>query len=177
MFILHFIYQLGNKGRIIHTKNSTKEDQDCNPEGEGIRRCSVYVFNDPTQHCYTQFFVGGKQPEGLRIGILPLSNIRYICQPPKLKDLMLTHLHTYYATMFDEAKGIAVFSAYKLTQQTTDFNNYPERYKQEWYPTPGNLLTCTQKLDPPLVKVPTCMRVQSRYSALLEGKCHARRYY
>lgn len=137
MIILHFLYQLGKKSHTMGAKNNTKED--CNQDGIGIRRCSVYVLDNPTRQCYTQFFVGGQPPVGLRPGNLHLPNIRYICQPPQLNDVFAEQL-TDYATMFDEAKGIAVFSAYKLTQDTSDFNNYPNRYNQEWYPTPGNLL-------------------------------------
>lgn len=65
------------------------------------------VFNNSNQPCYTQFFAGGQQPTGLRTG-QNLQSIKYICQ--------LVNQQTYYGTMFDENRGIAVFSAYTLTQ-------------------------------------------------------------
>jgi len=84
------------------------------------------VFNNPDQPCYTQFFVGGQQPAGLRNG-LNLQNIRYICQQ--------VNQQTYYATMFDQALGIAVFSAYMLTQANA---NFPHRQGHGWRSTPGS---------------------------------------
>ncbi|XP_078355600.1 uncharacterized protein LOC144640295 [Oculina patagonica] len=130
MIILHFIRQLGNKSLAFGNKNNTKEL--CDQDGTGIRRCSVYALNDPYQECYTQYFVGGQPPVGLRTGNRNLRNVRYICQPPAVNNQR--PLEHYYATMFDEGYGIAVFSAYVLTQLTSVFQ---QQYRQEWYPTPG----------------------------------------
>ncbi|CAH3112214.1 unnamed protein product, partial [Pocillopora meandrina] len=63
------------------------------------------VFTNPHQPCYIQFFVNGNPSVGLRTGI-NLGNIKYICQ--QVNGLV------YYATMFDERQGIAVFSAYLI---------------------------------------------------------------
>jgi len=84
------------------------------------------VFNNPNQPCYTQFFVGvvGAPPIGLRAGQV---NLRYICQT--------YHHQTYYATMFDEQRGIAVFSAYTLTQANVNF--HPNR-RAWWRRTHAN---------------------------------------
>ena len=42
--------------------------------------------------------------------------------------------------MFDEERGIAVFSAYTLSPFMADFDHYPQRAVHDWYPTPGNTL-------------------------------------
>ncbi|KAK2551201.1 hypothetical protein P5673_027963, partial [Acropora cervicornis] len=74
--------------------------------------------------CYTQFFVGSLPPVGLRNN---LKNIEYICQE--------VNQQTYYGTMFDEGIGIAVFSAYTLTQANVNFQ--PGRPQASWRKTPG----------------------------------------
>ena len=86
------------------------------------------VFNNPNQPCYTQFFAGGLPPTGLRAGPNNLQNIRYICQTYNQR--------TYYGTMFDEGIGIAVFSAYILTQANANFQ--PGRPAVAWQQTPGS---------------------------------------
>ena len=136
---LHFIYQQGTIGRAPGTKNDTKED--CNQDGSGTRRVLIpyFFFNNPDRDCYTQFFIHGQPPIGLRTGDKNLHFIKYICQPPTPYQ---QNQDTYFATMFDEFYGIAVFSAYTLTQATVilpqqHFNPAP------WGPTPGNVFTCT----------------------------------
>ena len=44
--------------------------------------------------------------------------------------------------MFDENYGIAVFSAYKLTQQLVQAGFPGQDAKPDFYPTPGNLFKC-----------------------------------
>lgn len=77
--------------------------------------------------CYTPFFVGSLPPRGLRTGTKNLKNIKYICQKVKTR--------TYYGSMFDVGRGIAVFSAYKLT--LADVNFKPGRPQISWKRTPG----------------------------------------
>ena len=85
------------------------------------------VFYNHNQQCYTQFFAGGRPPIGLRTGQNNLQNIRYICQ--------MVNQRTYYGTMFDQNLGIAVFSAYTLTQANA---NFPNRQRPgQWTQTPG----------------------------------------
>ena len=119
----------------------------CNQDGTGIRRMMPdprivqYTFTDD-QQCYTQFFVSGKPPKGLRKPEDP--DIRYICQPP---EPVQVPEHTYYATMFDESYGIAVFSAYILTKQLVDRGFWQrEKLKPDFCPTPGNLLKCYRRM-------------------------------
>ena len=94
------------------------------------------VFNNPNQPCYTQFFAGGLPPTGLRAGQVNLQNIRYICQ--------MVNQQTYYGTMFDEGRGIAVFSAYTLTQANVNFQ--PGRPQVAWVQTPGSYSLSTYKI-------------------------------
>ena len=159
--IILFVNQLGYSGRAHGTKNNTKDE--CNPEvGTGIRRILINVYNNPNQQCYRQFFVPqqgqgqgqgqGRPPVGLRQPNDP--NIRYICQPPGRNE---QPPQTYYATMFDELWGIAVFSAYRLTHATAHFPVI--QVKVGFCPTPGNLFTCPQKQHPILVNAPTRTRV------------------
>ena len=142
---LHFICHLDNKGRALSTKNCSEEN--CRKDVTGNSRCVVYVLNDPHRLCYSQFFVRNQPPNGLRTGNANLQNIRYICQPLSICGQPNDN---FYATMFDEEQGIAVFSAYALTQAMVDFNNYPQRRRHEWYPTPGNSLIYPQNgANPP----------------------------
>ncbi|KAL9959747.1 hypothetical protein ACROYT_G033102 [Oculina patagonica] len=123
----------GSSGRTLSSKNNTRDE--CNQDVTGIRRVVKYFFNIPTQQCYRQFFVGGLQPVGLRKPNYP--DIRYICQPPtptRHQDPQ----QTYYATMFDEYHGIAVFSAYTLTKKNAVFKTY-QGQPPGWCPTPGIL--------------------------------------
>ena len=152
-YYLHFICQLGTSGHTFSAKNSTKDE--CNQDGIGIRSVVHYYFNNRNRQCYKQFFVGGKPPDGLRK--LKDKDIQYICQPPRPNQLHQNPPDTYYATMFDKRYGIAVFSAYTLTKEKAVFKNYNGQLG--WCPTPGNLLTCTQKGNAPVIKVSTCMMV------------------
>ncbi|KAL9959794.1 hypothetical protein ACROYT_G033150 [Oculina patagonica] len=126
----------GDSGRTLSTENNTTEGY--NQDGTGIRRVllSQHVFNDPNRQCYTQFFVGGQPPVDLRTGEKNLQYIRYICQPPTPNQQAQ---QTYYATMFDEHYGIAVFSAYTLTRARADFTHYPVLNAPSWCPTAGIL--------------------------------------
>ena len=91
----------------------------------------------PDRPCYKQLFVGGQPPVGLRWN--EDTEIRDICQPPKLNQ---DPLQTYYATMFDERYGLAVFSAYKLSKGDEKFQKWEEK---NWCKTPGNLFRCMHK--------------------------------
>ena len=92
------------------------------------------VFNNPNQPCYTQFFVGGVPPTGLRTG-QNLQNVSYICQ--------MVNQRTYYGTMFDENRGIAVFSAYAWTQLNVNFQRVQPRPR--WQQTPGSYNLATYR--------------------------------
>ena len=86
--------------------------------------------------------MGGQPPVGLRA--LNNQNIRYICQPPTPEPQPpqpppQVAENAIYATMFDERQGIAVFSAYSLTQETAD--TAPNLVRHPWCKTPGKLLT------------------------------------
>ena len=48
----------------------------------------------------------------------------------------MVNQETYYGTMFDEGRGIAVFSAYKLTQENANFQRGGQR--PDWERTPGS---------------------------------------
>ncbi|XP_015775232.1 PREDICTED: uncharacterized protein LOC107353403 [Acropora digitifera] len=80
-----------------------------------------------SQRCYTKFFVGNLPSKGLRTGLKNLRNIKYICQK--------VNQRTYYGTMFDEGRGIPVFSAYTLTHANVNFK--PGRPQTSWKGTPG----------------------------------------
>ena len=125
-----FVCRLGSRDRTLDTENKHKED--CNEDTTGIQRVVQYVYNDPTLGCYTQFFVGGQPPAGLR-DPKKVDNIRYICQPPVPHPQQADS--TEYATMFDEDEGIVVFAAYTLTQATVIVDN---RHPHPWCRTPGN---------------------------------------
>lgn len=124
--------RLGNRARALDTENKTRED--CNQDATGVRRVVHYVYNDPTQPCYTQYFVAGRPP--IRLRAVNDAGIRYICQPPTPQPPAQQAQQTYYATMFDEDLGIAVFSAYTLTRA-----RFSGKDKHPWCRTPGNLLT------------------------------------
>jgi len=117
-------------GEEDHERSSkTSSYKDYNQDDAEVRAVGPQmVFNNPNQPCYTQFFAGGQQPTGLRTG-QNLQNIRYICQ--------MVNQQTYYGTMFDQALGIAVFSAYTLTQANANFPNRPRPTR--WTQTPGIL--------------------------------------
>lgn len=118
----------GNSGGTLSTENNTKDE--LNQGLTGNRRAVQYGFGNPNRQCYTQFFVGGQPPTGLRHDVV-LQHIRYICQPPTQNQ---QPQQTHYATMFDERFGIALFSAYTLTPATATF---PPFFGQSWSPTPG----------------------------------------
>ncbi|KAJ7370291.1 DNA/RNA non-specific endonuclease [Desmophyllum pertusum] len=88
------------------------------------------VFNNPNQQCYTQFFVGGQPPQGLRDGIT-LQRMRYICQQGNQQG----NQQTFFGTMFDELLGIPLFSAYTLSGPVDV--NFQQRNAHHWMQTPG----------------------------------------
>lgn len=126
-----------NKGRPLSTKNCTEENcrEDVTRRSEP---CVQYVLDGRNQQCYLKFFVKKKPPIGFR-PVKPANKlndpIRYICQPPRICGQQDDKY--FYATMFDEDLGIAVFSAYFLTEEMVDFDNYKPRHEHPWYPTPG----------------------------------------
>jgi len=124
----NFSYLISQLGEEDHERSSkTSSYKDYNQDDAEVRAVGPQmVFNNPNQPCYTQFFVGvvGAPPIGLRAGQV---NLRYICQT--------YHHQTYYATMFDEQRGIAVFSAYTLTQANVNF--HPNR-RAWWRRTHAN---------------------------------------
>jgi len=125
----NFSYLISQLGEEDHERsNKTSSYKDYNQDDAEVRAVGPQmVFNNPNQPCYTQFFAGGQQPTGLRTG-QNLQNIRYICQ--------MVNQQTYYGTMFDQALGIAVFSAYTLTQANANFPNRPRPTR--WTQTPGS---------------------------------------
>ena len=83
----------------------------------------------PQDQCYRRFFAGGDPPEGFRP--LQYQYTKYICQGIKeYSD------ETYYATMFDEDIGIAVYAAYGLAKDTVDKIGIFPRV-QKWTTDPG----------------------------------------
>lgn len=79
--------------------------------------------------CYTQFFAGGIPPTGFRPP--KYENTRYICQ-----RIEAYSEETFYATMFDEDIGIAVYAAYRLGKDVADkFGIFPR--VQKWTTEPG----------------------------------------
>ena len=131
----YLICQLGEEDHELSSKNSSyKRGNQDNTELRAV--VPQMVFNNPNQQCYTQFFAGGRPPTGLRAGQNNLQNIRYICQ--------IVNRQTYYGTMFDQGRGIAVFSAYSLTQANA---NFPNRQRPgQWTQTPGNCSLVTYKI-------------------------------
>lgn len=63
-------------------------------------------------HCYTMFFAGGSPPTD--VDYFEDRDLRYICQT---RDGSVGDENTpyFYATLFNQAVGIAVFSAYVIT--------------------------------------------------------------
>lgn len=131
LIIFHFICQLGKGSGTLDAHNNTLKG-DCKQDVTGFQRVIQYVYNDPDLPCYTQFFVGGQRPTGLR---RQDNNLRFICQPPRPNQQAQ---NTYYATMFDERFGIAVFAAYTLTQFNAVFPGNQDA--ANWCPTPGNVV-------------------------------------
>lgn len=125
--MIYIFFQLDEDQHEHSTKNSTYKHGD----QDGIELRAVV-----SQPCYTNFFVGSLPPKGLRTGPKNLKNIKYICQKVKTQ--------TYYGTMFDEDRGIAVFSAYKLT--LADVNFQPGRPQISWKRTPGSYSLATCKI-------------------------------
>jgi len=132
LFILSFICQLDINCRTPDVKNSTEEDH--NHDVAGNRRAvqlPANIFLNPNQNCYTQFFIQGTPPTGLRTQ--HLNQMRYICQ--ERPNVPGTY---YYATMHDERLGIAVYSAYVLRAGNI---NFQAQGASAWVQTPGNLFT------------------------------------
>lgn len=121
----HIAKKKDQNSRTPGSKNNTEVYH--NPDVAGIRRVvAANIFPNPNQPCYTQFFANGQPPFGLRTA--NLQNIRYICQQVNANP------QTFYATMFDEGRGIAVYSAYVLTAANV---NFQVRQASAWIRTPG----------------------------------------
>ncbi|XP_028396932.1 uncharacterized protein LOC114520799 [Dendronephthya gigantea] len=127
----------GETNRIV--KRSPLNHQDIHASA---RSAVTNVFTDPNQPCYKQFFVGNTPPIGLRPLPTPLpanySIMRYICQQIPTATASPTPV-TYYATMFDENYGIAVYSAYYVNKRNMDnlIANKFGREEQTWRTQPG----------------------------------------
>ena len=135
MFILYFICKLDDHARIPDIKNSTEEDHD--QDVEGIRRAAqlpANIFLNSNQPCFTQFFLHGQPPIGLRTA--NLQHMRYICQERQPPGVY------YYASMHDQARGIPVYSGYRLHRGNIAFQ---AQHVDGWIQTPGNIFTCTKK--------------------------------
>ena len=135
MSIFYFICELGYHACTLDAKNSTKEDY--NQDVSGIRRAAQLpnnIFLNPNQQCFTQFFVHGQPPTGLRVATL--NNMRYICQ------LRAPSQSIRYASMHDEGLGIPVYSAYVLHANNV---NFQAQAAATWIRTPGKVFTCTKK--------------------------------
>lgn len=133
-----FFFRLGNNVRIPDIRNGTEDDYNQDAAGipRVVRALPGNIFLNLNQQCYTQFFANGLPPIGLRT--VNLANMRYICQQ------VPAHAGTYfYATMFDEGRGIAVYSAYVLNANNI---NFQAQGGAGWIQTNGNLFTCTLKL-------------------------------
>ena len=131
----YLISQLGKKNQRRNRKTRTYKRRNQNgAKGRAVQSPRV-VFNNPNQPCYTRFFVGGVPPTGLRTG-QNLQNIRYICQT--------LNQQTYYSTMFDENRGIAVFSGYTVTQANRGF--LPDRPRPRWRQTQGSYSLAIYKI-------------------------------
>ena len=133
-----FVFWLDNYAR--RTPNIKNSTDGYKQDAAGIRRAvaalPANIFNNPNQACYTQFFGNGQPPTGLRTA--NLANMRYICQQ------VPAHAGTYfYATMFDEGRGIPVYSAYALNANNV---NFVAQAGGGWIQTNGNLFTYTLKL-------------------------------
>lgn len=120
--------KIGKGSGTLDAHNNTLKG-DCKQDVPGFQRVIQYVYNNSSLQCYTQFFVGGQPPTGLR---RQNNNLRFICQPPRPNQQAQ---NTYYATMFDEGFGIAVFAAYTLTQFNAVFPG--NQHAAHWCPTPG----------------------------------------
>ena len=127
------MFQLDNKDSAPDTNNSTGEDY--HQDASGFRRAvqapqlPPNIFLNPNQQCFTQFFANGQPPNAYRT--TNLHNMRYICQQ------LPAHPGTYfYATMFDEGRGIPVYSAYVLDANNV---NFVAQQAGNWIQTNGNL--------------------------------------
>ncbi|XP_028396967.1 uncharacterized protein LOC114520834 [Dendronephthya gigantea] len=124
----------GETNRIV--KRSPLNHQDIHASA---RSAVTNVFNDPNQPCYKRFFVDNQPPIGLRPTPLPAtSQIKYICQQIPTATASPTPV-TYYATMFDENHGIAVYSAYYVNKRNMDdlLANKFGRKDEAWRTQPG----------------------------------------
>ena len=127
-----FTHYLDSKARTPDTKNSTEEDH--NQDAAPAPQLPPNIFLNPTQQCYTQFFANGKPPAGLDT---INENMRYICQ--EVPEHPGTH---FYATMFDEGRGIPLYSAYVLNANDVNFQEQPAA---KWLQTKGNQFKCITK--------------------------------
>ena len=136
MFRLYFICELDSHACIPDTKNSTEKDY--KQDVAGFRRAALpnNIFLNPNQQCFTQFFLNGQPPVGLRTA--NLQNMRYICQrrpPPGT---------IHYASMHDEGVGIPVYSGYLLYAGNV---NFQAQAAAGWIQTPGKYLHVQQAIQ------------------------------
>lgn len=94
-------------------------------------RIRLNVFNAPDRDCYLKFFVGRRPPVGFDAVNANFIRYRYICQP--------NDQQTFYAMLFDQQRGLAVFAAYSLEHGEVDFA--PQRSKGWSITKGGNLFT------------------------------------
>lgn len=88
--------------------------------------------------CFRQYFLGQHIPRYLEINFnnTPSSYLKYICQT---RDNIFTVY--YYATLFDEAYGVPVYSGYRISRSQgirIDTISYRQRpSSRAWQKTPG----------------------------------------
>ena len=83
-------------------------------------------------HDVKEFFPRQTLPVGLRAN---QDKIVFVCQQESRKQLNHER-RTYYASLFDQARGIPVYSAYKLTSKNM---NYKWRCRPTWQENKGIL--------------------------------------
>lgn len=95
-------------------------------QGENQLKRLRRSVHKPYEPCFRHFFVYNQPPTGFRVN---LNEIRYICQ-----QIGGSH-DVFYATMFDEHHGIAVYAGYILDRQTINFGQAHGR--RGWSREPG----------------------------------------
>lgn len=120
-------------GNPLHIKNGQGVSgggalRNISAQGENQLKRLRRSVHKPYEPCFRHFFVYNQPPTGFRVN---LNEIRYICQ-----QIGGSH-DVFYATMFDEHLGIAVYAGYKLDRQTINFDQ-AHRWKG-WSREPGIL--------------------------------------
>ena len=121
---------LGTRDGRVPIRNSLKRAHDV----PGFRKMvSKRTKIDDCQTAYFgKFFPSGALPVGLRKN---QKEIVLICQQ-KSRRKFKQHKETYYTTLFDQIRGIPVYSAYKLTSENT---KYELRRRPTWQKNEGIL--------------------------------------